>query len=317
MRRFSVSKRVLLALLPCLSVFICSAASVDQKLLSLIPPAAQIVARISAPTNSSDTSNFLIITHNNRLDLGDFFALSGVDSTRSIHQVIFAAAENAGQLSEHSLLASGNFDRERIYRSAVDNGSSTTHYRGVFVLVVQPFARERGEINEVRWLAIPEPDVLVFGSNVSVQQELDRYLTRSSVDSRLAARLNRLRRDDATWCVLSLPAWSTEIRSALAVINSELAAGLKDGDAFQFGIHYGRHVEFEYEITTNSSAATRSISDTLTRSLVGTEKGLELLPPIDMSTDNNTVRGIIKVSMTRYNAWLAEVSARGKSTVFR
>jgi hypothetical protein len=104
---------------------------------------------------------------------------------------------------------------------------------------------------------------------------------------------------------------------ALAVINSERAAGLKDGDAFQFGIHYGRHVEFEYEITTNSSAATRSISDTLTQSLVGPEKGLALLPPIDMSTDNNTVRGIIKVSITRYNAWLAEVSARGKSTVFR
>jgi hypothetical protein len=41
------------------------------------------------------------------------------------------------------------------------------------------------------------------------------------------------------------------------------------------------------------------------------------LPPIDLSTDNSTVRGLIKVSMTRYNAWLAEVSARRKSTVFR
>jgi hypothetical protein len=317
MRRFSGSKRVLLPLIPCLSVLICSAAPVDQKLLSLIPPAAQIVARISATPSAGNTSNFVVITHNNGVDLGDFFALSGADSTRSIHEVIFAAAENAGQLSEHSLLASGNFDRERIYRSAVENGSSTTHYRGVFVLVVAPFARERSEFNEPRWLAIPEPDVLLFGSIVSIEQELDRYLTRNVVDPRLVARLARLRRDDATWCVLSLPAWSTEIRSALAVINSELAAGLKDGDAFQFGIHYGRHVEFEYEITTNSSAATRSISDTLTQSLVGSEKGLALLLPIDMSTDNNTVRGSIKVSMTRYNAWLAEVSARGKSTVFR
>jgi hypothetical protein len=317
MRRSSGSRRVLLALLPCLSVLICSAAPVDQKLLSLIPPAAQIVARISAPTNASDTSNFLIITHNNRRDLGDFFALSGADSTRSIHEVILAAAENAGQLSEHSLLASGNFDRERIYRSAMDNGSSIAHYRALSVLVVQAFVRERSEFSEVRWLAIPEPDVLLFGSIVSVQQELDRYLIRASIDPRLAARLSRLRRDDATWCLLSLSAWSPEIRSALAVINSELAAGLKDGDAFQFGIHYGSHVEFEYEIKTNSSVAARSISDTLTQSLVGPEKGLALLPPLDMSTDNNTVRGIIKVSMTRYNAWLAEVSARGKSTVFR
>jgi hypothetical protein len=59
------------------------------------------------------------------------------------------------------------------------------------------------------------------------------------------------------------------------------------------------------------------MSDTLAQSLVGPQKGLALLPPIDMSSHNNTVRGIIKVSMTRYNAWLAEVSARGKSTIFR
>jgi hypothetical protein len=227
-----------------------------------------------------------------------------------------AAADSTGQLSEHSLLASGNFDGDRIYRSAMDSGSSTTGYRGVSVLVVQPFARERSDFSEVRWLAIPEPSVLLFGSIGSVQQELDRYLNRSSVDPRLEARLSRLRRDDETWCVLSLT-WTQEIRDVLAVIDPKLAAGLKDGDAFQFGIHYGRRVEFEYEITTNSSAATRSISDLLTQSLVGPEKGLALLPPIDLSTDNSTVRGLIKVSMTRYNAWLAEVSARRKSTVFR
>jgi hypothetical protein len=69
--------------------------------------------------------------------------------------------------------------------------------------------------------------------------------------------------------------------------------------------------------TTNSSVATRSMSDMLAHSLVGPEKGLALLPPIDRSTDNITLRGIIKVSMTRYNAWLAEVSARGKSTIFQ
>jgi hypothetical protein len=315
MRRFPGGRSILFAFLVCIAVPISSAT--DYQLLSLVPPDAQIVARISATTSASNTNNFLLITHNNGVDLSDFHALSEADGNRSIHEVIFAAAESAGQLNEHSLLASGNFDRERIYKSAVDNGSTMTRYRGVPVLVVEPFARERSQFNEPRWLAIPEPDVLLFGSIVSVKQELNRYLDRSSADPILVVRLSRLRRDDATWTVLSPPVWSTEIRSALAVINSELAAELKDGDAFQFGIHYGRHVEFEYEITTNSSVAIRSMSDTLAHSLVGPEKGLALLPPIDMSTDNNTLRGIIKVSMTRYNAWLAEVSARGKSMIFR
>jgi hypothetical protein len=316
MRRFPGRRSILFVFLACLAAPINLAA--DRKLLSLVSPGAQIVARIGAPSSPSSTDTFVLVTHNSGIDLNDFYALSGVDSTRVIHELIFvAAADTAGPLNEHSLLASGNFDGDHICRAAVDNGASLTRYRGVSVLIVQPFARERGEFHEVRWLTIPEPDMLLFGSIASVQQEVDRYLTRSSVDPRLAARLSRLRREDASWSVLSVPEWSSEIRDALAVIDPQLAAGLKDGDAFQFGIRYGRHVEFEYEITTNSSAATRSISDLLTQSLVGPEKGLALLPPIDMSTDNNTVRGIIKVSMTRYNAWLAEVSARGKSTVFR
>jgi hypothetical protein len=98
---------------------------------------------------------FRRFSHYNGVDLGDFFALSGADSTRSVQEVIFvAAADSTGQLNEHSLLASGNFDRDRIYRSAVDSGSSTTRYRGVSVLVVQPFAREPSAFSEVRWLAI-------------------------------------------------------------------------------------------------------------------------------------------------------------------
>jgi hypothetical protein len=124
MQRISGSKRVLLSLLSCLSVLICSAAPVDHKLLSLVSPGAQVVARIRAPSTPSNMGNFVVISHYNGVDLGDFFALSGADSTRSVQEVIFVAAlDSTGQLNEHSLLASGNFDRDRIYRSAVDSGS--------------------------------------------------------------------------------------------------------------------------------------------------------------------------------------------------
>jgi hypothetical protein len=258
-------------------------------------------------------SNFVIMTHDNGTDLSDFFALTGSDSNLSIHEVIFvAAADNTGQLNEHSLLASGNFDRERIYRSALDNGASVTHYKGVRVLVVQPFAREHGEFNEVRWLAIPDSGVLLLGSIVSVQQELDRHLTRSVADPLLVAKLARLRREDDTWSVLSLPVWSPEIRNALAVIDPQLATELMNGDAFQFGIRYGRHVEFEYEVTTASSPTALAMSASLTQSFAGLEKESALLRSTDAITEGNTVRGVIKVSMARYNAWLTEVSARGR-----
>jgi len=52
----------------------------------------------------------MLVTHNNTVDLADFFALSGADSSRSIHEVILlAAADGTGGLGEHSLLASGHF----------------------------------------------------------------------------------------------------------------------------------------------------------------------------------------------------------------
>ena len=302
---------ILLALLACIAIPISPAARADQKLLSLVPPGAQAVARISSPSPSAIVGHYVLTSRNNGIDFNDFLALTGADSTLVVDELIHVAtADSAGMLNEHSLLARGNFDRECIYRSALSGGASVTRYRGLPVLVVQPFARERSEFNEVRWLAIPESSILLFGSIASVQQELDRHLDRSPVDPRLVARLARLRRDDDSWCVLSLLTWTPDIRDSLAALNPKLAEVLKDGDTLQFGTHYGRQIEFEYEITTASTEATRSISDSPSQSLSGLGKEIALLRFTDAITEGNTVRGVIKVSMARYNAWLTEILAR-------
>jgi hypothetical protein len=307
-------KRNLLAIalsLPLLLSAAAHAATVDAKLLSLVPPGAQVVAGMSV--HPDRTSSFILITHNNGVDLDDFYALSGADSSHVIQQVIFVAAlDVTGRPAEHSLLVSGHFDPARIFRAAMDNGASATNYAGIRVLVVQPFARERRDFHDVRWLAALDSNVILFGSIISVQQELDRHLAGSRADPSLLGKLARMRHDDQTWCVLSAPAWNTEMRDALAVVHPQLAERLKDGDSFQFGIRYGRQVEFEYEITTGSASATHAISTSLTRSLTGLAIGSPLLPSPDLTADDSTVRGVIKVSTTRYNVWLAEVSARGR-----
>jgi hypothetical protein len=185
------------------------------------------------------------------------------------------------------------------------------------VLVVQPFARERSEFNEVRWLTILDSSILLFGSIVSVQQELDRHLDQSPVDPHLLARLARLRRDDHSWNVLSLLTWTSHIRDALAAIDPKLAEVLKDGDTLQFGIHYGRQVEFEYEVTTASSHTALAMSASLTQSFAGLEKESALRPSTDAISEGNTVHGVINLSMARYNAWLTQLQAserRGRNT---
>lgn len=188
----------------------------------------------------------------------------------------------------------------------LSRGANVARYQGQPVLVVQPFARERSEFNEVRWLAIPDSSILLFGSVASVQQEFGRHLDRSPADPPLVARLARLRRDDNSWCVLSLPIWTSDIRDALAALNPKLAELLNDGDTLQFGIHYGRQVEFEYEyeVTTASSHTALAMSASLTQSFAGLKKGSALLRSTDGISEGNAVHGAIKVSMARYNAWL-------------
>jgi hypothetical protein len=46
------------------------------------------------------------------------------------------------------------------------------------------------------------------------------------------------------------PSDDSEIRQSLQALNPALPGLRRDGDEFQFGIHYGARVEFEYEVTS-------------------------------------------------------------------
>src|SRR3984957_6526645 len=190
MRPFCVGKVVLAVLFSLLTIAPGSAVAPNPKLVALVPPAARMVAGMIAPRRGSEPTSFLLITHNNLLDLNDFIALSGADDSRVIEQIIMVASDGGGALAEHSLLASGHFDQELIYRSANRSvGASAAKYRGIPVLVVQPFARERDSFHDVRWLAMMDSNLAVFGTIASVQRELDRHLDHSVADAALERRL--------------------------------------------------------------------------------------------------------------------------------
>jgi hypothetical protein len=317
MRLFRGHRPLLLWLFAALAVVKCSAVAPDSKILSLVPPDAEVVAGMSA---SSQPENFLVADRSNIVDLNDFYALTGVDSTRVIHEVILvAAAAGTDRLVEHSLLASGSFDQTSIYEAALENGAVLKDYVKTRVLVVQPFARERATFNHVRWLAVLDSKILIFGTIGSVQQELNRHWTRSKADSSLVEKLAHLRRDDETWSVLTMPAQNSKVRTVLAILDPKLAELAGKGDTFQFGIRYGRHIEFEYEVTTASSTNVQTILDALGQSLAGSANASALAASTTSIRNGNTARGVIKLSQNRYNAWLEEVLAlnRGTGTTFR
>src|SRR5215813_7874811 len=107
------SQSILVALLACMAVPISPAATADQKLLSLVPPGAQAVARINS-SPSAIMGHYVLTSRHNGINYNDFLALTGADSTLVVDDLIYVVTtDSSGMLNEHnSLLASGNFDRD-------------------------------------------------------------------------------------------------------------------------------------------------------------------------------------------------------------
>jgi hypothetical protein len=264
----------------------------DPRLLSLVPRGAQIVAGMNAPTGQGQPDSFLLLTRNNHADLEEFFALSGVDSSRIIHQVIFVAGGgDSNSAGEHSLLVSGHFDQRRLYQSAIENGAIPGEYNGIRTVSLRPFDRDHGIDRGLRWFAVLGSTVAVLGTKSSVQQEIDRQQSGSATDPALVQKLRRLHREDTTWCIISALAVSEEMRHSFDSFNQKLAELVHEEDAFQFGIRYGARVEFEYEITSAHGNSAETISNTISRSLTGEDRNeSSLLPPPHMTASSVSTR---------------------------
>jgi hypothetical protein len=63
MTRFHGHKEFPMLFIPLIFAGMASAASPDPRLLSLVPPGAQIVAGVSAPVQQGQPDNFVLITH--------------------------------------------------------------------------------------------------------------------------------------------------------------------------------------------------------------------------------------------------------------
>ena len=310
MKRFHGNRTLaMLFFFPLLSVQMLLAESPDQTLLSLVPPGAQIVAGVTNATAPGKPASFVLTSHKTVLDRSDFLSLAGVDDSMRIHQMILVTGCTGERASgEHSLLVSGHFDQARIFKSALQNGATATEFKGVRVLVQHPFERELGTLKDVRWLAVIDSNLALFGTAFSIQQELNRHLARSEADPSLVQRVAHLRRDDTTWSILDVFNDDDGIEHLLGSLDPILAKLVHEGTSFLIGVRYGKKIEVEYEATQRSNAAAQTISNSPIQSLVaGSLKGSSLLP----HPDATGVRGIVKVEMNRYAAWLADVSQIG------
>jgi hypothetical protein len=82
MRRWTCTEFLVVVLLVFFKAASVSAVSPDPRLLSLVPPAARVIAGMKAPSIDGQPKSFMLVTPNNSIDLVDFIALTGGDPTR-------------------------------------------------------------------------------------------------------------------------------------------------------------------------------------------------------------------------------------------
>jgi hypothetical protein len=283
---------------------VCSASTVlspDPRLLSLIPPDTQLIAGAHVPSQVQRRANFVLITQTNRTDFEDFLALTGSDSSRVIGEVIFAAKGKPGvDPVEHSLLVAGHFSTSRIFRSP-GGDSKPPQYRGIPVFFVHPLEREREFFKDERLLAIIDSRVAIFGTFASAEQEIDRYLTGAAPDAFLTQRLQLLRKGDETWCLVSPLKLGSEISQFLGRLDPVLGEIVEKGYNFQFGIRYGRRVEFEYV----ANVPMRPDAENIT---VPRIEGFSFGGPSAMVPATG-FHNTVKISRSKFDKWLGELSS--------
>jgi hypothetical protein len=128
-------------------------------------------------------------------------------------------------------------------------------------------------------------------------------LARSEADPLLLLKVSRLRPDNATWSVLGTFEVENQLEQVFTSLDPVLANLIHDRKSFQFGVHYGKKVELEYDVIVPSAAPAKSISNFPGESLVATNgNGSSLLP----RQDSAGVHGVVKITIAQYKAWLAE-----------
>jgi hypothetical protein len=289
---------------------ICAVASARQsELLALIPGDAQIIAGIEDPHNARVNGRLLFATHNNNLDFGDWMALVCADPDMGASKVVEVAASSArGELKEHLLIIEGSLNRDRIFRAAQQNGAKVVKYKGEEVLAISPFAREKRQMTETRWLAIIDGRISLFGTPLLVEQALDRRASHTLPDARLMEQLNQLHADVDSWNVLTMPPEVLARHLQAEQLDVSLKDVLDGIDELAIGVHYGStaRIDFAAHSVRDLEASGPAGWSQVQLLRVGQPRALRLRME-NVAVDGNRAHGSIAVPAKQLDRWLAAI----------
>lgn len=140
----------------------------------------------------------------------------------------------------------------------------------------------------------------MFGTVSMVREELGRYFERSPADPSLVRQLSHLRSTDQSWCILTSAVYRQEpVRRTLAALDPVFVQPLDSADVgLIMGIHFGKQVEIEYEIVSDSGISEESQPVT--------QRGFSWAPRSD-----TTFHKVIRLSQKQYDNFIAMHENRG------
>lgn len=292
------------------------ASPLSNRLISLVPPGSQIVAGFDNRPGLHVHGRLLLTTHNNRVDLDDWQALTGADTRRMFDQIIEVAFAPSGlALSEHMLLVAGRFDGERIFQSLKENGADMVEYQGADIGLVRPLTRERGDMLDDRWLAILDNRTGIFGTPWLVQQALRRAADHAVPDSILEERLSLLRPDVTSWNVLAAsPTKASNV--TFAQPRSAWAQLQQDADVLMLSTRFGEKIRVDFSIYADASRGREFFARKAEffTSALGTGSNPEPPAPetsaqhvTNFSLEANRVQGSVEMSSRQFEVWCEHV----------
>ena len=286
-----------------------SASPSTFQLLPLVPAGCEVVAGFQNLHDPGNAGRLLLTTHNNRLDLDDWLALAGVDSQRVYDEIVEVAASRSGELKEHLLLVAGHFDGERIYRSLEQNGAKTTHFDALKIILIEPFAREKDDMLETRWLVILNDRIAMFGTSALVQSALGRYFDHAVAEPVLLKRLSQLRPDVTSWNVLE----SSPIENmSFARTHSAWARLMEDAELLMVGARFGPKVRVDFLVSASSESGegyfdrkAALFTDVFAQN--SAEEGTVSVPPVprlaNLLVDEHRIQASVALSRKQFDAW--------------
>jgi len=264
----------------------------NVSLLSLVPQKSDIIVEVAPLQKAGQPRYFVLFTLANRIDYEDFLAVAAVDPTLRLDRMIFTATNGATKATaEHSLIAGGHFDADRI-RGRVSSNQGLLDYRGVPICVVPPLGRESSYFQQDRLLAILGSDLALFGTPDSIRVEIDRLLDGAVVDTLITQKVGLLNRKVDSWYLVHSPSQSASFAELLGTLDSKLGY-IVQANELLFGLRYGKRVEFEY--ATRSILPARAGSDRQqgAKSMLGKE-----------GTETEAVVKIVRIERGRFGKWL-------------